>query len=130
MITTVQMPTLTLQRKAVRRFALNIATTSDETTGHLALELVRTCKERGMRTTIASRNAKPRRVAENDVSAPFTRRLEHRKRQEVRSAHDQGASRVDGFRQAGEILDCSIHIRVLNEHTAEILAECLVAQVL
>ena len=71
-----------------------------------------------MWSTIASRNTKPRGIAQYDVGAPFTRRLQHRKRQQIGRAYEQGACGVDGLGQSGEILDGSVHVGILNQNAA------------
>lgn len=121
---------LTLKGQTVRRLSVCIAAKTDETTRHLPLQLVRTCEECRMRTTVSSRDTEPCRITEDDIGTPFAGRLEHCQRQKVSSAHKERACRMDGLGQSGEVLYGTVDIGILHEHATKVLARRLVVEIL
>lgn len=79
-----------------------------------------------MRTAIASGHPKPSRVTEDDVRAPFARWFEHSKSQEVARANQERACTVHRFRNTAKVLDVTVDIWVLHEHTTEVRRDCLI----
>jgi hypothetical protein len=75
-----------------------------------------------MRTSITGRNTKSRRVAKNDISTPFTRRLKKCQSEKIRRDNNQCACFMHLLREITVVGDEAVHVRVLDKDTGEISA--------
>ena len=83
-----------LQREPESGLAVRIDRLADEAAGHHPLEGVASCHEGGVGTAESERHAEPLRVANGDVRAHVTGRLEQHQREQVGGYDCQGVIRV------------------------------------
>jgi hypothetical protein len=103
-----------LQRQPVRLVAVSVDAHADQPAGQTALELVAAGHERRVRAAIGHRHTEALAVADDDVGAPFARRRQQRKGQQI-GADDEG--RVFGVHDAG------VGVQVMNRAASRWVAD-------
>jgi hypothetical protein len=104
-----------LESETESGLAESILGNTNETTGDLALVLLRGGEEGGMRATVAQRNTKTLGVANGDVGTKLTRRLEDGQGEQVGGGAEESLLLVDNVGELLVIVDTTVGIGVLDE---------------
>src|SRR5580693_5182371 len=99
---------------------MHIPTPTNNPSGHLPLQFIRTRKERGMGAAVTSGNTEPGSVSKRNIGAPFSRWLQHGESEKVRGHRDEGLLGMDRLRKPLEVLDLPIQVGVIEENSAKI----------
>ena len=107
--------------------AARIDRNADDASRSLSDEGLARREKRCVRSAVAERHAEPLRVADNGVSAHFTRRRQERQRQQIGRDRHQDAGGVRSLDHRTRIHRCAVVVRVLQEQT-ERVGELLVSE--
>ena len=110
-----------LESQAEGLVTLGVAGDTDKTAGHLPLQGILDTKEGGVRATVAKGNSKPLAVAKGNVRTKLAGGLELGEGKKVGGDAQEGAVLVGLLRDGGQVVDLTVGIRILNEHSEDIL---------
>ncbi|KAI6753363.1 hypothetical protein HG531_005532 [Fusarium graminearum] len=109
-----------LESKTKSRLSETILGNTNETTGDLALVLLRCGKEGSVGTTVAQRNTESLRVTNGNVSAKVSRGLEHGKSEQIGRCAEESLLLVDDIGEGLVVVDTTVGIGVLDQSANEV----------
>ena len=108
-----------LQRHAQGHIAVTVFRNTDDTAGHVTLELILSAEESGVWTTKSHRHTEALGVTETDVGTPFTGRRNECERHDVCGTRNKSTTGMHTLCELFVVVDLTAVVRVLN-HPADI----------